>query len=125
MLAMLAWLEQVNEVVEATSGAGERQFLVVVHVHSDHAFKKYLETCSATDMVLYRGLLLKVRACCMASQHADVCHYVAGSSAPHMIDNCACTSQQQLRICTHHCCSRCRTMHVWPKRHETYGITSS
>jgi hypothetical protein len=39
---------------------GIRQFGVVVHVHSDHAFKKYLETCGATDLPLYRGLLLKV-----------------------------------------------------------------
>lgn len=40
--------------------AASREFLVVVHVHSDHAFKKYAEACSTSDLMLYRGLLLKV-----------------------------------------------------------------
>jgi hypothetical protein len=33
---------------------------VVVHVLSDYAFKKYLQHCSASDLLLLRGLLLKV-----------------------------------------------------------------
>lgn len=46
--------------VAEESADGQRLFLVVVHVLSDHAFKKYLDTCCATDMLLYRGLLIKV-----------------------------------------------------------------
>jgi hypothetical protein len=40
----------------------ERVFLVVVHVHSDHAFRMYLDECSSCDMPLYRGLLIRVGA---------------------------------------------------------------
>lgn len=38
-----------------------RQFLVVVHVASDYAFKKFRSHCTAADLDLFRGLLLKVR----------------------------------------------------------------
>jgi hypothetical protein len=38
----------------------QRRFTVVVHVHSDHAFRKYLDHCSHSDLLLYRGLLLTV-----------------------------------------------------------------
>ncbi|KAG2437038.1 hypothetical protein HYH02_011301 [Chlamydomonas schloesseri] len=42
-------------------GADRRRvFGVVVHVHGDHAFKKYLQNCSSSDLLLYRGLLLQV-----------------------------------------------------------------
>ncbi|GIM05298.1 hypothetical protein Vretimale_9759, partial [Volvox reticuliferus] len=46
-----------------TSPASEverRRFSIVVHVHGDHAFKKYLQNFSSSDMLLYRGLLLQV-----------------------------------------------------------------
>ncbi|KAG2429799.1 hypothetical protein HXX76_010583 [Chlamydomonas incerta] len=42
------------------AGGGRRVFGVVVHVHGDHAFKKYLQNCSSSDLLLYRGLLLQV-----------------------------------------------------------------
>ncbi|KAF5835395.1 hypothetical protein DUNSADRAFT_7480 [Dunaliella salina] len=38
----------------------ERKFVVIVHVQSDFAFKKYLDNCSNSDLMLYRGLLLEV-----------------------------------------------------------------
>jgi hypothetical protein len=48
--------------VDAAQPAGEtRELAVVVHVQSDYAFKKYLRHCSASDLMLLRGLLLKVR----------------------------------------------------------------
>jgi len=37
---------------------------VVVHVMSDYAFKKYLLSCSRSDLLLLRGMLLKVWALC-------------------------------------------------------------
>ncbi len=53
---------QAQELTTASSADSDtREFRVVVHVHSDYAFKKYLNTCSATDLTLYRGLLLAVR----------------------------------------------------------------
>lgn len=36
------------------------ELAVVVHVMSDFAFKKYLQHCSASDLMLLRGMLLKV-----------------------------------------------------------------
>ncbi|GLC34248.1 hypothetical protein PLESTF_000823000 [Pleodorina starrii] len=47
---------------EAADGATlpRRHFSVVVHVHGDHAFKKYLQNFSSSDLLLYRGLLLLV-----------------------------------------------------------------
>jgi len=46
---------------EATSGASApRTFFVIVHVHADHAFKGYLKHCSQSDLMLFRGLVLKV-----------------------------------------------------------------
>lgn len=36
------------------------ELAVVVHVLNDYAFKKYLDHCSASDLMLLRGLLLKV-----------------------------------------------------------------
>lgn len=42
------------------SGRGRREFYVVVHVLSDHAFKKYGQHASRSDLPLLRGLLLKV-----------------------------------------------------------------
>lgn len=44
----------------STSSSGNRHFVVVVHVLSDHAFKKYMQHCSNSDLMLFRGLLLKV-----------------------------------------------------------------
>ena len=44
------------------SSAARRVFLLVVHVHNDFAFKKYLATCSSSDLLLFRGLLLRVGA---------------------------------------------------------------
>ncbi len=44
----------------SSSADGERSFLIIVHVMGDHAFKKYLAQCSRTDLMLFRGLLLKV-----------------------------------------------------------------
>ncbi|GIL53591.1 hypothetical protein Vafri_9205 [Volvox africanus] len=49
--------------VLASSPAPEvapRRFSIVVHVHGDHAFKKYLQHFSSSDALLYRGLLLQV-----------------------------------------------------------------
>lgn len=46
----------------AAPAADERRaYSVVVHVHGDHAFKKYLQNCTPSDLLLYRGLLLEVR----------------------------------------------------------------
>jgi len=36
-----------------------RKFVIIVHVQSDFAFKKYLDSCSNSDLMLYRGLLLE------------------------------------------------------------------
>jgi hypothetical protein len=36
-------------------------------VQSDYAFKKYLQHCSASDLLLLRGLLIKV--CCSSSSN--------------------------------------------------------
>jgi hypothetical protein len=44
----------------ADAQTGTRTFDVVVHVCSDHAFKKFLSNCATCDLLLYRGLLLKV-----------------------------------------------------------------
>jgi hypothetical protein len=41
---------------------GVRTFFIVVHVLSDHAFKKYMRHCSRSDAPLLRGMLLKARA---------------------------------------------------------------
>lgn len=37
-----------------------RELAVIVHVMSDYAFKKYLQHCTGSDLMLLRGLLLKV-----------------------------------------------------------------
>ncbi len=46
---------------DASPGPAQRSFLVIVHVLGDHAFKKYLQHCSGSDLMLFRGLLLRVR----------------------------------------------------------------
>ena len=46
----------------AADGPSKREFLVVVHVRGDQAFKKYLTHASREDLPLYRGLLLKASA---------------------------------------------------------------
>lgn len=46
----------------AEDGSSKREFLVVVHVRGDQAFKKYLAHASRDDLPLYRGLLLKASA---------------------------------------------------------------
>ena len=62
-----------------------RTFLVIVHVMADHAFKRYLGQCSRSDLMLFRGLLLKVGH---ASNHAlprhqhRACH---AASAPRLV----------------------------------------
>jgi hypothetical protein len=43
------------------AGQGTRELAVIVHVLGDYAFKKYVQHCSASDLMLLRGLLLKVR----------------------------------------------------------------
>ncbi|EFJ47228.1 hypothetical protein VOLCADRAFT_105196 [Volvox carteri f. nagariensis] len=52
----------VDGVVKEAGGPASRQrrFSMVVHVHGDHAFKKYLQNFSSSDLPLYRGLLLQV-----------------------------------------------------------------
>lgn len=47
---------------EAAPGADTRTFYIVVHVLADNAFKKYLQHCSQSDLMLFRGLLLRVGA---------------------------------------------------------------
>jgi hypothetical protein len=37
-----------------------RHFLLIVHVLADHAFKRYLQHCTPSDLILFRGLLLHV-----------------------------------------------------------------
>jgi len=37
-----------------------RRFVIIVHVQSDFAFRKYADSCSTSDLMLYRGLLLEV-----------------------------------------------------------------
>jgi hypothetical protein len=52
----------IESAIDAAQLEGEtRELAVVVHVLSDYAFKKYLQHCSASDLLLLRGLLLKVR----------------------------------------------------------------
>lgn len=46
----------------AEDGSSKHEFLVVVHVRGDQAFKKYLAHASRDDLPLYRGLLLKASA---------------------------------------------------------------
>ncbi|KXZ53709.1 hypothetical protein GPECTOR_6g626 [Gonium pectorale] len=48
--------------VDGGGSCAKRLFSVVVHVHGDHSFKKYLKECSSSDLLLYRGLLLQVEA---------------------------------------------------------------
>ena len=47
---------------EAAPGADTRTFYIVVHVLADNAFKKYLQHCSQSDLMLFRGMLLRVGA---------------------------------------------------------------
>ncbi|GLI67104.1 hypothetical protein VaNZ11_011309 [Volvox africanus] len=44
----------------SATDVARRRFSIVVHVHGDHAFKKYLQHFSSSDALLYRGLLLQV-----------------------------------------------------------------
>ena len=44
------------------AAAASRTFNVVVHIMGDYAFKKYLQHCTVSDLLLFRGLLLKVHA---------------------------------------------------------------
>lgn len=37
------------------------ELAVVVHVLYDYVFKRYMQYCTASDLLLLRGLLLKVR----------------------------------------------------------------
>jgi hypothetical protein len=46
--------------VSAAGAAARRAFLVVVHVLSDHAFRKFQKHACRSDLPLHRGLLLKV-----------------------------------------------------------------
>jgi hypothetical protein len=52
---------QVSEVEGVAESASDQRFAVVVHVLSDYAFKKYLQHCSQSDLMLLRGMLLRVR----------------------------------------------------------------
>lgn len=54
---------RVNEVKQNESAGPHnvRDFVIIVHVLGDHAFKRYLSQCSRSDLMLFRGLLLKVR----------------------------------------------------------------
>jgi hypothetical protein len=54
----------VHEVAGSGPQGQQRRFTVVVHVHGDHAFKKYLNNCSQSDLLLFRGLLLTVSRGC-------------------------------------------------------------
>ncbi|KAF6265091.1 hypothetical protein COO60DRAFT_1114800 [Scenedesmus sp. NREL 46B-D3] len=60
---------------EQPAGEATRELAVVVHVLSDYAFKKYLQHCSASDLLLLRGLLLKVKTdaamSCILSAHVQ------------------------------------------------------
>jgi len=51
---------RVNEVKLPAESRDSRSFVIIVHVLADHAFKRYLSNCSRSDLMLYRGLLLKV-----------------------------------------------------------------
>jgi hypothetical protein len=62
LMARLFDCLQVSEVEGvAESGSDQRHFAVVVHVLSDYAFKKYLQHCSQSELMLLRGMLLRVR----------------------------------------------------------------
>mmetsp|Transcript_3274 Transcript_3274/g.8755 ORF Transcript_3274/g.8755 Transcript_3274/m.8755 type:complete len:162 (+) Transcript_3274:170-655(+) len=49
-----------GELADRRAQPHARRFAVIVHVQSDFAFKKYLDNCSNSDLMLYRGLLLEV-----------------------------------------------------------------
>eukprot|EP00983_Pelagomonas_calceolata_P133023 1161925-Pelagomonas_calceolata.AAC.3 len=51
-----------GELADRRAQPHARRFAVIVHVQSDFAFKKYLDNCSNSDLMLYRGLLLEVSA---------------------------------------------------------------
>jgi len=48
-----------QEVVAGADGVAAA-FAVIVQVAHDSSFKKYLNSCSLSDLMLFRGLLLKV-----------------------------------------------------------------
>ncbi|GFH27936.1 uncharacterized protein HaLaN_26333 [Haematococcus lacustris] len=55
-----------TQVLEEEAGGREgdgsqRHFLVVVHVHGDHCFKRYTDHSTLSDLPLYRGLLIQVQ----------------------------------------------------------------
>jgi hypothetical protein len=52
---------KVHEIAGSHSD-GSVDLTVVVHVLNDSAFKKYLNNCSLSDLLLFRGLLVKVSA---------------------------------------------------------------
>lgn len=51
---------RVNEINRRDESRETRDFVIIVHVLGDHAFKKYLGHCSRSDLMLFRGLLLRV-----------------------------------------------------------------
>lgn len=46
--------------IQGSHADGTVDLTVVVHVLNDSCFKKYLNNCSLSDLLLFRGLLVKV-----------------------------------------------------------------
>ncbi|WIA17822.1 hypothetical protein OEZ85_009328 [Tetradesmus obliquus] len=58
--AAVAAADAADHDMEQPANEATQELAVIVHVLSDYAFKKYLQHCSASDLMLLRGLLLKV-----------------------------------------------------------------